>query len=87
MLNIHIEIYKSKNSNVVRDVCCVLFLVCLYICVCECLLQINIAARCVSHKEKTFVVLHKVTVFFACGFREFSKSLTEMLVGWFGRRL
>jgi len=25
------------------DVCCVLFLVCLYICVCECLLQNNIA--------------------------------------------
>jgi len=24
-------------------------------------------ARCVSHKGKTFVVYHKVTVFFACG--------------------
>ena len=24
-------------------------------------------ARCVSHNEKTFVVYHKVTVFFACG--------------------
>jgi len=44
-------------------------------------------ARCVSHKEKTFVVCHKVTVFFACGFREFFKSLTEMLVGWFGLQL
>ena len=30
-------------------------------------------ARCVYHKGKTFVVYHKVTVFFACGKREFSK--------------
>jgi len=28
---------------VITDVCCVLFLVCMYICVCECLLQNNIA--------------------------------------------
>jgi len=40
----------------------------------------------VSHKEKTIVVYHKVTVFFACGIREFSKSLTK-IVGWFGRLL
>jgi len=43
--------------------------------------------RCVSHKEKTFVVYHKVKVCLACGFREFSKSLTEMFVGWFWRQL
>ena len=30
-------------------------------------------ARRVSHKGKTFVVSHKVTVFIACGKREFSK--------------
>jgi len=30
-------------------------------------------ARCVSHKGKTFVVYHKVTVCSACGKREFSK--------------
>ena len=44
-------------------------------------------ARCVSRKGQIFVVYRKVTVFCACGFREFVKTLTEMLVGWFGRRL
>jgi len=33
----------------------------------------KIAARCVSHNEKTFVVYHKMTVFLACGKRGFSK--------------
>jgi len=54
----------------------------IYIYVYTCIyVYIYIYARCVSHKEQTFVVYHKVTGFFACGFREFSKSLTEMLVG------
>ena len=33
----------------------------------------RVPARCVAHKEKTLVVYHKVTVFFACEIREFSK--------------
>ena len=32
-----------------------------------------LTARCVSHKGKTFVLYHKVTVCFACGKREFWK--------------
>jgi hypothetical protein len=32
-----------------------------------------VSTRCVYHKGKTFVVYHKVTVFFACGKREFAK--------------
>jgi len=36
-------------------------------------LQSFVPARGVSHKGKTFVVYHKVTVCFACGKREFSK--------------
>ena len=44
------------------------------------------SARCVSNKGKTFVVYHKVTDFFVV-FVCFRKSLTEMLVGWFGRQL
>ena len=46
MLNINIEMSKSniksitiQNKSVIVYVCFVLFLVCLYTCVCECLLQ------------------------------------------------
>jgi len=35
--------YRNPKLNSITDVCCNLFLVCVYICVCECLLQNNIA--------------------------------------------
>ena len=38
----------------ITDVCCVLFLVCLYICVCECLLQNNIAGVLSSRATSGF---------------------------------
>jgi len=39
ILNTNHEIQKSKIKLLLRMGCCFLFLVCLYICVCECLLQ------------------------------------------------
>ena len=39
IFNTNNEIQKSKIKLLLRMGCCFLFLVCLYICVCECLLQ------------------------------------------------
>jgi len=50
-------------------------------------MQEKATARCVSYKEKNFVVYHKVTGFSLVVLENLQKSLTEMLVGWFGRRL
>jgi len=36
-----LEIYNIQTESPVIDLCLVLFLVCLYICVCECLLENN----------------------------------------------
>ena len=44
--NSKIEFIPIHNTSVVSHVCFVLFIVCLYICVCECLLQNN------NHKTK-----------------------------------
>jgi hypothetical protein len=53
VININNEMPKStitfipiQNKSVIVHVCFVLFIVCLYICVCECLLQNN------NHKTK-----------------------------------
>jgi len=37
------QIYSNSNKSVIVHVCFVLFSVCLYTCVCECLLQNSIA--------------------------------------------
>jgi len=64
MLYINNEISRSnitfitiQNQSVLVHVCFVLFIVCLYICVCECLLQIN--NHKTKHKNNTTSKQHK----------------------------